>query len=185
MFHIKEAKMKNNTRKMVFVSLMVAQALVLHIIERALPVPFVAPGVKLGLANIITLVCLYTLDFKGTFSVVMVRLLLSTFLGGNLSSLLYSAAGAFLSLIFMYLVMRIGKKEVSLIGVSIVGAVFHNVGQVTVAAFMIQNVNIVIYLPILLVSAIGTGIFVGLTSKYMLSALEKIRFIKEINWINK
>ena len=162
------------TRKMVFLSLLVAQALVLHIIESMIPVPFITPGAKLGLANIVTVVSLYSFGEKETFIVIFVRLLLSSMFGGSISSLLYSSAGALFSFAIMILIKRLGKDKVSLIGVSTAGSVFHNIGQITMAALIVQNINISLYLPILTMTGIGTGFFVGLTSKYILDHLNRI-----------
>lgn len=162
------------TKKMVFLSLLVSQALVLHIFESMIPVPFITPGAKLGLANIVTVVSLYLFGEIETFLVIIVRLLLSSLLGGSISSLLYSIAGALFSFIIMVLIKRIGKDKVSLIGVSAAGAVFHNIGQIIIAALVVQNVNISLYLPVLTMSGIGTGFFVGLTSRYILNHLNKI-----------
>lgn len=162
------------TKKMVFLSLLVSQALVLHIFESMIPVPFITPGAKLGLANIVTVVSLYLFGEIETFLVIIVRLLLSSLLGGSISSLLYSIAGALFSFAIMVLIKRIGKDKVSLIGVSAAGAVFHNIGQIIMAALVVQNVNISLYLPVLTMSGIGTGFFVGLTSRYILNHLNKI-----------
>lgn len=162
------------TRKMVFLSLLVSQGLVLHIIESMIPVPFITPGAKLGLANIVTAISLYLFGEIETFIVIIVRLLLSSVLGGSISSLLYSIAGALFSFIVMALIKRIGKDKVSIIGVSSAGAVFHNIGQITIAALIVQNVNISLYLPILTMSGIGTGFFVGLTSRYIVNHLNRL-----------
>lgn len=162
------------TRKMIFLSLLVSQGLVLHIIESMIPVPFITPGAKLGLANIVTAVSLYLFGEIETFIVIIVRLLLSSVLGGSISSLLYSIAGALFSFIVMALIKRIGRDKVSIIGVSSAGAVFHNIGQITIAALIVQNVNISLYLPILTMSGIGTGFFVGLTSRYIVNHLNRL-----------
>jgi heptaprenyl diphosphate synthase len=162
------------TRKMVFLSLLVSQALVLHIVESMIPVPFITPGAKLGLANIVTVVSLYSFGEIETLLVIIVRLLLAAMFGGSISSLLYSIAGALFSFIIMVILKRVGKDNVSLIGVSAAGAVFHNIGQITIAALIVQNVNISLYLPILTMSGIGTGFFVGLTSRYILKHLNRI-----------
>jgi heptaprenyl diphosphate synthase len=164
----------SKTRKMVFLSLLVSQALVLHIVESMIPVPFITPGAKLGLANIVTVVSLYSFGEIETLLVIIVRLLLAAMFGGSISSLLYSIAGALFSFIIMVIVKRVGKDNVSLIGVSAAGAVFHNIGQITIAALIVQNVNISLYLPILTLSGIGTGFFVGLTSRYTLKHLNRI-----------
>jgi len=163
-----------NTRKMVFLSLLVSQALVLHIIESMIPVPFITPGAKLGLANIVTVVSLYSFGEKETLLIIIVRLILSSMFGGSLSSLLYSAAGALFSFTIMLTIKRLGRDNVSLIGVSTAGSVFHNIGQITMAALIIENISISLYLPILTVSGVGTGFFVGLTSRYILNHLKKI-----------
>lgn len=163
-------------RKMTFLSLLVAQALVLNIVERMLPVPFIAPGAKLGLANIITLVCLYSFGFKDTLIVTILRVILGTLLGGSLSSFLYSISGGILSLLAMFIVKEAGRDNVSTIGVSVAGAFFHNVGQVLMAALIIQNIRIVSYLPILSVAAILTGIFVGIVGRYLLNFLKRLSF---------
>ena len=105
------------TNKIVYIGLLVAQALVLHIIERMIPVPFVTPGAKLGLANLITVIALYTLDSrKDAFLVLFLRLSLSTMFGGNLSSFMYSAAGGILSFGAMSIVKDLFKYKVSILG---------------------------------------------------------------------
>jgi heptaprenyl diphosphate synthase len=161
-------------QKLTFIAVLVAQALILYIVEGMIPVPFIAPGAKLGLSNIVSLTSLYILGFKNTFVVLVVRILLSTFFGGNLSSLIYSLSGGIISLLVMQLVKSLGKDNVSIIGISVSGAFFHNVGQVFAAAAIIHNINIVVYIPILTVAGVGTGIFVGITSNYLLSALRKV-----------
>jgi heptaprenyl diphosphate synthase len=163
-------------QKLTFISLLVAQALVLYIIEGMLPVPFIAPGAKLGLSNIITVVCLYLFSFKDAFVVILLRIILSTLFGGSLSSLMYSLSGGILSLISMYLIKRFGKDKISIIGVSITGAFFHNIGQVLMAAIIIKNINIVMYLPVLSIAGLGTGFFVGITSRYLMSYVKKLPF---------
>ncbi|GFZ32396.1 heptaprenyl diphosphate synthase subunit I [Clostridium zeae] len=162
------------TRKMVFLSLLVSQALVLHIVESMIPVPFITPGAKLGLANIVTVVSLYSFGEIETLLVIIVRLFLASMFGGSISSLLYSIAGSLFSFIIMVLIKRIGKNNVSLIGVSAAGSVFHNIGQITMAALIVQNVNISLYLPVLTIAGIGTGFFVGLTARYTLNHLNRL-----------
>jgi heptaprenyl diphosphate synthase len=169
------------TQKLTFLSVLVAQALILYLVERMLPIPFIAPGAKLGLSNIITIVCLYLFTFKDAFIVIILRIILSTLFGGSLSSFLYSIAGGLLSLVTMYLIKRLGKEYISIIGVSITGAFFHNVGQVLVAALIIQNINIVVYLPVLAVAGLGTGFFVGITSRYLMLYVKKLPFYSVIN----
>lgn len=164
----------SRTKKLVFIALFVAQALVLHIIEGMIPVNFGIPGAKLGLANIITLTALYFFGFKEVLSIVVLRTIMIMLVGGSVSGFLYSFAGGILSFFAMYFLLGIGGRRVSILGVSVTGAVFHNLGQLLMAALIIQNIKIIFYLPLLTVAAVATGIFVGLTSKYMIVGMEHI-----------
>lgn len=167
------------TNKMVYIGLLVAQALVLHIFERAIPVPFITPGAKLGLANLITVIALYTLPKeKDAFIVLFLRIVLGTMFGGNLASFMYSAAGGILSFLAMIFVKNIFKEKVSIIGVSSAGAIFHNVGQILVAAMIVKNIAVTLYLPILSIVSIVTGIFIGITANYMVNHLLKLPMFK-------
>ena len=162
------------TKKVTFLSLMVAYSLVLYIIETYIPNPLIAifPGAKLGLSNIITLVSLLILGVRDTFIILTVRIILSSIFAGPMSYLLFSIGGAYLSLICMYLCNKI--KNLSIRGVSIVGAIGHNIGQLLVASMIVQNINMIGYLPFMLIASLVTGIFVGLVSKYCYLKMTKI-----------
>lgn len=166
------------TQKMLFISILVAQALVLYIVETMIPVPFITPGAKLGLANIITVISLYSLSLADTFLVVILRIMLSTLLVGSLSSFFFSLSGGILSLLVMFILKKFGKENISIIGVSVMGSVFHNIGQILVACLTVQNIRIISYLPVLMIAGVGTGIFVGITSKFLLLHLKKLQFTK-------
>ncbi len=166
------------TRRLVFISVLVAQAMILSFIERMIPVPFIAPGAKLGLANIITVTAVYMLTFKEAAAVVLLRIILTATTFGSLSSFLYSLSGGVLSLLVMASIVKVFRNEVSLVGVSISGAIAHNIGQLIVAAFVINSFLIITYLPILLIVAIPTGIFVGFVARFLINYLERINFRK-------
>ncbi|WP_312460462.1 Gx transporter family protein, partial [Proteiniclasticum sp.] len=134
------------TTKMIFISLIVAQALVLHVIEGMIPLPIGIPGAKLGLANIFTIISLYILGFKSTVLVVGLRVVLATMFGGTLSSFLYSISGGFLSLLAMAAVKNIFREKVTIIGVSGAGAVSHNIGQLVVASMIVNSWSVMMYL---------------------------------------
>jgi heptaprenyl diphosphate synthase len=169
----------NKTSKMVYMSLLVSMALILSLIERMIPVPFITPGAKLGLANLVIIISVYTLDsYKDSFTVLLLRLFLASMLGGNVSMLLYSATGGILSFMATLIVKELGGKHVSIIGVSASAAVFHNVGQLLAASLILNNFNMFLYLPILSGVGIGTGIFVGLSANYLLSHLLKLPYFK-------
>lgn len=161
------------TKKMTFLGLMVTYSLVLYIFETYIPNPLIAifPGAKLGLSNIITLISLIILGVKDTCIILTVRIILSSIFAGPISYLLFSVGGAYLSLICMYLASKI--KGFSIIGVSIVGAIGHNIGQLLVASIIVQNINMVGYLPFMLIASLVTGMFVGLVSKYCCPKLTK------------
>ncbi|GAB6106187.1 Gx transporter family protein [Fusibacter bizertensis] len=171
-------KTASKTRMLVFISVLVAQGMILSFIENMLPIPFIAPGAKLGLANIVTLAAIYILTFKQASAVVLLRVILTAATFGSLSSFLYSLSGGVLSLLVMAAILKVFKGEISLMGVSVAGAVAHNMGQLFVAAIMIHNVLIFTYLPILLIVAIPTGVFVGIVAKILIDYLERVNFLR-------
>ena len=162
------------TKKMVFLGLMVGYSLILYILETYIPNPFIVffPGAKLGLTNIITLVSLLIFGFKETFIIVTVRVILSSIFAGPMSYLLFSIGGAYLSLIVMFLVNKI--KGFSVIGVSIAGAIAHNIGQLLVASILVENFLMITYLPFMLATSLVTGLFVGIVSQFCYSKMDRI-----------
>ena len=167
--------------KLTYISILVAQALILHIVEGMLPIPFIAPGAKLGLSNIINIIALYYFNFSDALLVLSLRIILSSLIGGTLSSFMYAITGGLFSLLAMTAVKKLGGKYVSIMGVSMVGAFFHNVGQILVAAIIIENLKIIIYLPIITLSALGTGFFIGLTANYLIIFMKKLPIHKRMN----
>lgn len=169
----------NKTLRLIVLGLFVAQSLVLYIIEGMLPVPFIAPGAKLGLANLITVIALYSLKRKQDVALILIlRILLSTAFGGGINAFFYSLSGAALSFVAMVLLMK--SHHFSLIGVSAAGGIFHNLGQVIVAAMVVQNMKIMLYLPILSVAGVGTGILIGITAYVTLNHLRKLPLYQKL-----
>lgn len=163
-------------KRLVYIALLAAQAVVIGLLERAIPFPFTfAPGAKLGLSNIITCISLYTLSFKDTFIIVAIRLVLATLLGGTISTFLYSASGAIISLLGMFLVKQLGPKRISIIGVSTTGGILHNVGQLLVASFLAKSWNVMLYLPVLSFIGILSGIAVGIAANYLLKNVKTLQ----------
>jgi len=161
-----------NIKKMIFISLLVAIGLALGVIESMIPLPFVAPGAKLGLSNIVILLTLTILGFKEAFLVAVLKSFLLALVTGNISSLFYSLSGAISSCILMYLVYTYASNIFSLIGVSIFGAIGHNFAQVLVASLILNNFKIFYYYPVLLLTGLFTGYFVGLSSNYIKDHIE-------------
>lgn len=150
-----------------------ALALIFSYVETLIPINFGIPGVKLGLANLITLIALYKMTVKDAFLISIVRVVLSGFIFGNLFAILYSLAGGVLSLA----VMTVFKKSdrFSIFGVSMAGGVFHNVGQLIMAMIVVESVTIAGYLPVLLVSGLLTGFLIGFISGETLKRIGKIK----------
>ena len=155
------------TKKLIYIGVLVSQALVLYIFESMIPMPFITPGAKLGLANLIVVIGLYTLDnYKECLWLIFLKLILSTLIMG--------LGGTILSFLGMILTKNILKEKVSAIGVSTVGGVFHNLGQLIVTAIVIKNIGILSYLPFLSIAGIGTGIFIGITANYLLKHMKAL-----------
>lgn len=166
-----------NNQRIAYIALLSAQAVIIGLFERAIPFPFaIAPGAKLGLANIITLMALYTLPEIDTLKVVILRLLLSTFFGGTISTFMYSAMGAIFSFLSMLAVKKLGQNHVSLIGVSVTGAIFHNIGQLTVASWIAKTWTVFLYLPILSFIGILAGVATGVMANYLITHVEKLNY---------
>lgn len=171
--------MENKTRRLVVIALYTALALILSYLESLIPIPMPVPGAKVGLLNIVTLISLLTLGAPLTLLIVTARIFLSGFLFGSMSAILYSLAGGFLSLGVMALLLKTSGQKLSLITVSILGAVSHNLGQLAVASAVVQNLNLFwSYLPFLMLLAIPTGMVVGVAARLLYQQLQKIKFFK-------
>lgn len=163
------------TQKSVYIALLAAQATIIAMLERLIPNLFAfAPGAKLGLSNMITLVAIFTLSTKDSFKVVTMRLFLSTLLGGTLSTFMYSFAGSYLSFIGMVAVRRLGPKRVSFIGISATGGILFNVGQLLVASLIAQTFSVMLYLPVLSFAGILAGVLVGVLGNFMMENIASI-----------
>ena len=168
------------TQKMIYISLLSAQAVILGIVERSIPFPFAfAPGAKLGVANLIIIVAIYTLPFKDSMKIVWMRLLMTTLLGGTISTFMYSTAGALLSYAGMLLVKFIGGKRVSIIGVSATGGILHNLGQLLVASTIAQTWTVLLYLPVLSFMGILSGIAIGIAANFLMEHVTTIQRFKK------
>ena len=169
------------TQHLMYLSLLIAMALVLSLVERNIPVPFMTPGAKLGLANLVTVLALYSLPKKRDMIMIIVtRLFLTSIFGGSVSGLMYGSMGAVLSFLVMIGIKTILKDKVSIIGVSAAGAVFHNIGQVMVSMWIVKNIGVVLYLPFLSIAGIMTGIFVGITANYIIVYIYHLPMFREV-----
>ena len=147
-------------RKVAILGVMAALALLVSFVETLIPMPIAIPGIKLGLANSVIVYTLYTIGKKDAFVISIVRIILSGFLFGNLAAILYSLSGALLSLFVMCIMKK--NKNFSIVGISILGGVFHNVGQIMIAVAITSFQTVLFYIPFLLIAGGITGILIGL-----------------------
>lgn len=163
------------TKKIAYLGLLVALAFIFSYIETLIPINIGVPGAKLGLANLVIIVALYTISERNAFLLSMVRIVLVGFTFANLASMLYSLAGGILSFLAMCIAKRSGKLSTT--GVSVVGGVFHNVGQILMAIWVVKTTSLVYYLPVLIIAGLASGVAIGI-----LGAMVTKRVKKVVNW---
>ena len=165
--------MRKNTRNITTIAMLITIALILSYVETLLPV-IPIPGAKMGLSNIITLLALYTFGFPTALLILTVRATISSLLFSSVLSLAYSLAGGILSLVIMYLLKKFFGEKLSLMAISIVGAITHNLGQLLIAILILETQSLASLLPWLIIIAIPAGIIVGLCVKYCLIHFKNI-----------
>lgn len=170
--------MTRNTKKterLVKLSMFAAIALIIFIVEAQFPSPVLyIPGMKLGLANVVTLFLLSEYTKKEAFAVMMVRIFLGSFFAGQMTALIYSLAGGFLSFGAMALCQKLfGKNCIWFTGVS--GGVFHNIGQICAAAVLMETKAVFAYLPWLILFGMGAGLFCGLTAQFFIRHIRRLK----------
>lgn len=150
-----------------------ALALIFSYLETFIPLPVGIPGIKLGLANLLTVILLYKQNVKEALLLSIVRIILSGFLFGNMFSILYSLAGGLVSLLVMAVLKHTGKFSV--IGVSAAGGAAHNMGQLLVAMAAVETYRVGYYFPVLLVAGILTGLLIGIAAGQILSRIKNFQ----------
>lgn len=156
----KERGAQAKARRTALCGMMIALAFLLSYVETLIPINFGIPGVKLGLANLVTIVGLYLVELPQLIFISLVRIVLAGFTFGNGFSMVYGLAGGALSLLAMLAARRTGWFSQA--GVSIAGGVGHNVGQLIVAALVVENTAVFYYLPVLLAAGSAAGAVIGL-----------------------
>ena len=168
---------QSRTAKIAFVGITASLALVLSYLEFLLPPIFVAvPGIKLGLPNIVILYVLYCIDLKHAALVSFIRIRMSSILFGNAMTFAYSVAGAVLSLVLMGILKK--TDLLSAVGVSVVGGVSHNLGQILVAMVVLDTPQIAYYMIVLAITGTVSGIFVGLCGAMLVKRIPLSKMLK-------
>ncbi|GIM29700.1 heptaprenyl diphosphate synthase [Clostridium polyendosporum] len=165
-----------NAKNITYIAVLVTLASVLHAIEMFIPNPLPLPGAKLGLANVVTLIALLFYGLKEGMLISFLRVTLGSLIGGTFLSVnfLMSLTGAIVSTLIMYFLFKY-VKSLSIIGVSIVGAVVHNIVQLIVAYFIVATLGIFFYLPFLLAIGIPVGMLTGIIAKNAFKHLQILR----------
>ncbi len=151
--------------------MLIGLAFILSYIEAILPLPVPVPGVKLGLANLVTVIGLYTVGAVGTAAVSLLRIVLVGLTFSNTFSMVYGLAGGAVSLILMILVKKAGWFDQT--GVSVIGGVGHNLGQLAVAAWVTQTAGVVYYLPFLMAAGCIAGAVIGILGGLITERIRK------------
>ena len=152
-------------------AMMIALAMIFSYVETMIPINFGIPGVKLGLANLVIVAAIYLFGGKQAFLISIVRIYLSGFMFGNLASIMYSLAGGLLSLAVMLLLKKTDK--LSILAVSVMGGICHNIGQLIVAMLVVENLKLIFYVPVLLISGFLTGLLIGIVCRVILPAVKR------------
>ena len=164
----------NPARRITLLALLTAIALTIFMVEAQLPVLVPIQGVKLGLANIITVYAVFVLGPGDALLILVARVFLGAVFSGQMMTLLYSMGGGLLAWLAMVLLRRaLTRRQIWLC--SPVAAVFHNIGQLLVAAGVMKTWVVMAYLPYLLLSGIVTGLFTGLCAQFLINHLEKLK----------
>lgn len=152
--------------------MLVALAMIFSYVETLIPFNFGVPGMKLGLANLAVVTALYLMGAGQAFMISLLRILLISITFGNMSAMMYSLAGGMLS--FGAMALLAGRKGFSVVGVSVLGGAMHNVGQLLAAALVVENFQVIYYLPPLLAGGVVTGLLIGLAAGRILPPLKKV-----------
>lgn len=162
-----------DTKKLTRMALLTALALIIFIVEAQIPSPVPIPGVKLGLANIVTVYAMFALSPWQALAILLCRVFLGSVFSGQPMTLFYSLGGGLLCWFIMLLLRRVLTKK-QIWAASVFGAIFHNAGQIAVAIAITRTPGLVAYLPILTVSGVLTGAFTGLCAQFLLERLDKL-----------
>lgn len=171
---MKQSSSRLTTQRMTRLALLAAAAVVLGYIEGIISAfMLLPPGIKLGLANTVLLYSIYLLGPGYSVILMVLKVVLTGFMSGNLfQTFSYSMGGGALSLVMMLLVKKLGRGSISIVGVSVVGAVFHNVGQLLVAALVMNTPGLMFYVFPLMISAVVTGVITGIAGRQIVRVLK-------------
>jgi len=163
-----------NVRKLTTMAMLTAISMIVFLIEAQIPLPFAVPGVKLGIANVITLYAIWTLGRREALAILLIRVFLGNIIAGNVMAMAYSRAGGLLCWVIMSLLKPIMKRSQIWL-MSILGALGHNAGQLAMAILISGTTTMIWYAPVLIVAAVVTGAFTGYLTQILLTHMDKLQ----------
>lgn len=166
-----------NVKRITRLAILISMALSLHVLESYIPVPFAFPGVKLGLANIITIYGIVFFGLKDTMIIITSRCFLGSLFAGNLAGFFFSITGGVFSGLIMFFLYSKAGQLFSIQIISVIGGITHNVGQLLTASLIVENFRVFYYMPVLVVSGIIMGLFVGIVSASSFAILKTSKIL--------
>ncbi len=164
-------KSRSSASRVTLIAIFSTIALMFSYLEVIFPISVGIPGVKIGIANLVIILAMYHLETKDAFGINILRVVLAGLLFGGFFVMIYSMSGAILSFLAMYIFKKINKF--SIIGISMTGGVFHNLGQLILATFIMSDLKMFFYFPVLLFSGMITGILIGFVANALSGKVEK------------
>ena len=156
-------------KRVALLGMLLGLALLCSYVETLIPINFRIPGIKLGLANIVVVIAIYLVGVKEALLITVARILLSGLLFGNMFAIVYSLAGGLLS--FFVMVLLKTKVKLNIVSVSTAGGIAHNLGQLVVAALVVENMNLLYYMSVLFFAGLLTGLLIGIVSREIVMRL--------------
>jgi heptaprenyl diphosphate synthase len=173
-FSIAQKAQTSGTYRIALLGIFLAVILAVGLFERMIPLDFAVPGVRLGLSNVVILLSIYWFRFRDILILVILKCVLLAAMAGGMSSFLYSICGSLLSFVVMWLLVTRLKDRIGPIGTSVIGAVCHIAGQLLVASLVIENMQLFLFMPILVLISAASGVLVGVLVKLSLAAATRL-----------
>lgn len=161
--------------KAAYLGVFAALAMIFGYLESLIPLLIGIPGIKLGLANLLVVVAMYKLGNREAFTISVIRIVLSGFLFGNLFAIIYSLAGGILSFAVMSILKK--RESFSVFGISMAGGVFHNIGQILVAMYIVETFSVAYYIPVLMIAGVLTGLVIGVAANEIMKRLKNFEMM--------
>lgn len=163
-----------STKRIANISMLIALAIIFSYVEVLIPISIGIPGIKMGLANIVIVIALYSLNLGDVWMISIIRIFIIGIMFSNFMSIAYSLSGAVVSLTIMAIIKK--SNILGIMGTSIIGGVSHNIAQLLVAMFVVSNKVVLYYMPVLIIAGVITGAMIGILSQRVVNILKDYFF---------